>query len=223
MANTIKLRITSWIGAGFLLTLGCVFGLGWYVVTGMHRLQSISHDLYAYPFVAGTAATQLQAEAVRQRNLLLRITLTKNSIEIEQLAAQALVLENQAKRQVEVVKQNSIGDSGQVAEAQRLLGELANLRGQATRLALQGRLAEAGSLAAGPGSEAYTRLDRIMDDFVGNARQRGEAYALEAEQVFQERVERIWILLAVVAVLIVLTGIVVVRGVIFATRQRRKA
>ncbi|MBI3523456.1 MAG: PAS domain S-box protein [Betaproteobacteria bacterium] len=223
MANTTKLRITTWIGVGFLLTLGGVIGLGVYMVAGMDRLQSISQDLYSHPFVAGNAATRLQVETAQLRNLLLQITLTDNSLEIERLVAAAKVLENEAGRQIGVVKENAAGDSGQVAEAQRLLGELAGLRSQIIQLVQQGRRAEAGALAASQGGETFIRLDRIMESLIDHSRQSGEAYAQEAEQVLKERVERTWILLAALAALIALTGIVVLRGVIATTRQRRKA
>lgn len=170
------------VAAGYTLALALVIALGCMAVSSMGQLHAVTKDLYAHSFTVSNAALEARSSALRLHNQMLRIALSGNPEETRRLSAEAAVLDDEIKKHMAVVRDNFLGDTGTVSEAERQLKNWESILARTVEFALRGERNRALALVSGENVVVFDGLFGAIDRIVAYARRRADAFVRESAQ-----------------------------------------
>jgi len=219
MPNLARKKIAVLIAAGYTLALLLATALGLLSILGMDTLKSMVSDLYEHPFTVSNAALETKTWTVQARNRMFRILLFDDPQKTEGWLAEIAILDKNAAGQLGRVKANFLGDIRRVEETEALLQQERDIRNRAIELSLRGQRGEAARLILETGNDLFKQANEHLDYVIDFARRKASNSVDEAERKAAVEINRTLWFLAGLAVVIGLTGWLVVRRVMAMVRH----
>lgn len=206
MINKLKNKIALLIAIGNALILLLSIAIGFVVISNMHRLSSITADLYQHPFMVNNAALVVRYQIEHMRDHMLEIALSRDPKKARDLSAELAAMDKNVSENFRVVETNYLGDPNKVKEVHRLLDEWRNIRVRTIDLAMHDQWDEVEKLVMAANRTTYVKLGADVDDIVVFCRHNAEAFTKEANDVAMSAIARLERLLAVFATIIIVVG-----------------
>lgn len=196
--RNVSLLITS----AYALILALIFGLGSGALHTISKLQTISDDLYAHPFLVSTTAMDARAKIDRIRNDMLELGLSRSTGERTRLSNEIDALDEGLRKDFQIIRPAFLGDFNRLDAIDRELDAWKTLREQILALLDEGKPEQVRRLLMGTGESIHNRLSEGNDYVVTFAQHKAREYASNAARASSERVQEIWYLLAGLAALV---------------------
>lgn len=206
MIDKLKNRVTILIAGGNLFILILLVAIGFVVVGSMHRLSSITAELYEHPFTVNNAAQVTKFKLEHIRDHMLEIALSKDPKKAAALSVEMSALDSSARENFKVVEANFLGDPDKLKEARRLLDEWRDAREGTIDLAMHGQWSKVESLVMIANRTIFTQLDSDVDYIVSYTRYKADAFVKEANDEAATVIRRVVWLLAGFTTVVILIG-----------------
>ena len=210
MNNSSRNTITLLILIGYALILLAVLGLGLYSIKNMLQLQAITQNLYTHPFAVSNAATQMDETLFNLQNNVVKVLLVRGGDEkLEQLRSEAEVLTKTVIADMEVINANFLGDMNRVKELELKFKQWDATRLEILAAAEKGDHVTAEHLVRAVATQKFAEVFPHIDYIRSFALDRAKRYVEEAGKHSELVSFRTSWLIALLAALIVLTGLAV--------------
>lgn len=210
MNNSSRNTITLLILIGYALILLAVLGLGLYSIKNMLQLQAITQNLYTHPFAVSNAATQMDETLFNLQNNVVKVLLVRGGNEkLEQLRSEAEALTKTVIADMEVINANFLGDMNRVKELELKFKQWDATRLEILAAAEKGDHVTAEHLVRAVATQKFAEVFPHIDYIRSFALDRAKRYVEEAGKHSELVSFRTSWLIALLAALIVLTGLAV--------------
>ena len=203
--------MSSLIVAGYLFVFAATIALGAFMTTTMEQLRAITQDLYLHPFAVSNAAAEMKGSLFQLRNHMLQIVVIRDRHDdVARLIRETSAFETATRRNLEVIKENFLGDMNRVRTLEARLDEWAATRAEILAAVTRGDLRAAETLVREAGTPKFNEIVPHVDYVLDFARDRGKRFVREAEVYAEAKIATTHRLLVLAAVLIFVTGFAVV-------------
>ncbi len=177
-----KSTVAMLLSVGIGMALVAILSLAWTFSSSTQQLHQITRDLYTHPFLVSNAAASLKVSLYQMRSATLQIGLMATQrVDIEKLAREIEAYDHQARRDIEAIKQNFLGDISKVSELETKVNEWHDIRMHILDAVRKGDAATAEEIIATQGSPKFDEIAELAEYILSFAKDRAKQYVQEGD------------------------------------------
>jgi PAS domain S-box-containing protein len=208
--SNIKKRLI--LGFCALISIFLLFGV--YSLYDIHRISQLSRIIYNHPLVVSNAALQANTSIVKMHRSMKDVVLFHSLSRIQQSIEIVNDEEERVHRQLDIIKNNILGDEGKTLEneARKLFDAWRPIRNEVIGLIHNDQRENAANITIGKGADHVALLETKMLGLLNYAKSKASEFNIETE--------RIVTISNVMGIFLLLLGILVSILVAFTTLKR---
>lgn len=201
MSRPRQSNITKGLIFGFCTLISIFLLFGVYTLYDIHRISQLSRIIYNHPLVVSNAALQANASIVKIHRSMKDVVLFHSLSRIQQSIEIVNDEEERVHRQLDIVKNNILGDEGKTLEneARKLFEAWRPIRNEVIGLVHNDQRENAANITIGKGADHVALLEEKMLGLTNYARNKASEFARETEKV-RSRLNSISILFLIMGV-----------------------
>ena len=185
MSRPRQSKITKRMIFGFsaLILIFLLFGV--YTLYDIHRISQLSRNIYNHPLVVSNAALQANASIVKMHRSMKDVVLFHSLSRIQQSIEIVNDEEERVHRQLDIVKNNILGDEGKALEneARKLFDAWRPIRNEVIGFVHNGQRENAANITIGKGADHVALLEEKMLGLLNYAKGKASEFNLETERI----------------------------------------
>ena len=181
-------NITRQLLLGFCALISIFLLFGVYALCNIYRVSDLSRTIYNHPLIVSNAALKLNASIAKMHRSMKDVVLFHSSSKIQQSIEALNREEEEAYRQLDIVKKNILGDEGKalVNEARKLFDAWRPIRNEVIGLIHNDQRENAADITIENGANHVVLLDTKMLGLSNYARNKASELNFEEENLFSK-------------------------------------
>jgi two-component system cell cycle sensor histidine kinase/response regulator CckA len=171
------------LGFSALIIIFILFGV--YTLYDIHRISQLSRHIYNHPLVVSNAALQANMSILRIHRSMKDVVLFHSLSRIQKSIEKVNDEEDRVHRQLDIVKNNILGDEGKALEneAKKLFDAWRPIRNEVIGFVHNGQRENAANITIGKGADHVALLETKMLGLLNYAKGKASEFNLETERI----------------------------------------
>ena len=208
-----RFKIGQRMGAGFLVLVVLMTGLGLTAVNGMSSLADLTTRLHRHPFAVSNAVLEVRAGTLAIHRSMKDVALSQDAAGIDAATAMVDQYEQAIFEQFEIIDDRFLGDRSMVDDARDAIIEWRTIRDRVITLMRSGERDQAAEITRGAGAEQVSLIERTVGALYDFARNKASEFMANSEAIRARTVWTMWGVLAFAVIAGVAVAVLIVRSV----------
>jgi class 3 adenylate cyclase/HAMP domain-containing protein len=205
--------IGSRLGWGFAVLVGLTLVYGGVTLRQMRDLEGQASLLFRHPFTVTRAVAEVELQVLKIHREMKDLAHTLVAEDIPQYLARVDGYEQEALRQLDVVRQRFLGDLDEVKRVHDALLAWRPIREEVGRLRMQGQFSAADAITRGRGAAHVALLERELGGLKHFARGKAAESISRSNAILEDAVTAALLLLAGAALLGTIVAVTITRSI----------
>ena len=185
MSRPQQLNITQKVILGFCTLISIFFLFDAYTLYDIHKISQLSRIIYNHPLVVSNAALQANSLILKIHRNMKNVVLFHSLSRIQQSIEMANDEEEQVHRQLDIVKNNILGDEGKALEieARKIFDAWRPIRNEVIGLVYNDQREKAANITIEKGANHVALIETKMLGLLDYAKSKASEFNIETDRI----------------------------------------